>query len=197
MPPYGEHFRNFFSKSDSNVFQALASLWDSAPSVKEGLMYALQKKEAHIEARRFLELVIAEQFTKADGSTDLYLGRESIFPGLSAWPIPHDAPYKYELDRCILAIIENIFMEAGLYEKWSQDVMEDARKRSRERHLMALNDTNSGGETKLSAASSNQALTIVHMQGALMLHLLGLIIALLVFISEIISSGCASTTISK
>lgn len=63
-------------------------------------------RQAHIQVRRFLELVIAEQFTLADGTTNLYLGQESIFPGLSAWPLPHDAPYKYILDRYIMAITE-------------------------------------------------------------------------------------------
>lgn len=59
-----------------------------------------------MEARRYLELVIAQKFTRADGSTRLYVGRESVFPGLSAWPVPHDAPYKPVLDRCIMAIVE-------------------------------------------------------------------------------------------
>lgn len=59
-----------------------------------------------MEARRYLELEIASKFTRTDGSSSLYVARESVFPGLSAWPVPHDAPYKPVLDRVIIAIKE-------------------------------------------------------------------------------------------
>lgn len=63
-------------------------------------------RRAHLGGRRHLQQVIAESFTGADGSTRLYLGRESILSGHSGWPIPHDAPYKAQLDRLIMATIE-------------------------------------------------------------------------------------------
>ncbi|XP_068243634.1 ionotropic receptor 21a-like [Palaemon carinicauda] len=184
MEPYGEAFRSFYSKSDSVVFQKLASIWETVTSGREGLADASRRKQAHIEVRRFLELVIAEQFTKLDGSTQLYLGRENVFPGLSGWPIPHDAPFKENLDRSIMAV-----KEAGLYEKWSSDFMAQARKESQERQMQkaAQMTPEEGADTadqENSGDSKVTALTIVHMQGPLMLLLLGLIIALVIFAGE-------------
>lgn len=66
----------------------------------------LHYRQAHLGGRRYVQQVIAESFTKADGSTLFYMGRESVFPGPSGWPVPHDAPYKAELDRWIMAAIE-------------------------------------------------------------------------------------------
>lgn len=53
-----------------------------------------------------LKLDIAEQFTQLDGSTQLYIGRESVMPGLAAWPLPHDAPYTENINRCLHAVVE-------------------------------------------------------------------------------------------
>lgn len=63
-------------------------------------------RQAHIQARRSLELMIAERFTESDGSTKLYMGQQNVFPGLSAWPMPHQAPYKKHLDRSIRRVLE-------------------------------------------------------------------------------------------
>ncbi|ROT70077.1 Variant Ionotropic Glutamate Receptor [Penaeus vannamei] len=63
-------------------------------------------RTAHMDSRAVLLLNIAESFTKADGTTPLYVVRESAIPGMSAWPVPHDAPFKKNLDRCIRASLE-------------------------------------------------------------------------------------------
>ncbi|XP_047486912.1 uncharacterized protein LOC125037757 [Penaeus chinensis] len=189
MPSYGAQFRDFYKQSDSEVFRALARIMEIVPSAQEGLQQASENRQAHIQARRFLELVVAEEFTRADGSTRLYFGRESVFPGLSAWPIPHDAPYKARLDRCIMAV-----KEAGLYEKWSRDLMEKARKEGRERQQRILQERrkqNGQADGKQDAekapepsGNSPKALTIVHLQGPLMLAALGLGAASVTFLGE-------------
>lgn len=53
-----------------------------------------------------MEQMTARHFTLPDGNTQLYVGRESILPGISAWPIPHDAPYRYQLDRLMMVVVE-------------------------------------------------------------------------------------------
>lgn len=63
-------------------------------------------REAHVAGRRYMEQMIARHFTSPHGSTLLYVGRESLLPGISAWPIPHDAPYKHHLDRLMMAVVE-------------------------------------------------------------------------------------------
>ncbi|MPC75768.1 hypothetical protein E2C01_070162 [Portunus trituberculatus] len=79
---------------------------DVGPKVQEGLQGALKYNRAHVAGRRYLKYHIADKFTEEDGTSRLYVGRETLFPGASGWPIPHDAPYKAQVDRWILASIE-------------------------------------------------------------------------------------------
>lgn len=65
-----------------------------------------------MDGKKLLLYEILDKFTEADGSTRLYVGRESVFPGPSGWPVPHDAPYKAQLDRWIMTIIEVHTLEA-------------------------------------------------------------------------------------
>lgn len=63
-------------------------------------------RRAHLGGRRFLEYQIANKFTEVEGTSRLYVGRETLYPGASGWPIPHDAPYKPQLDRWITVPVE-------------------------------------------------------------------------------------------
>ncbi|XP_042231762.1 uncharacterized protein LOC121872772 [Homarus americanus] len=127
MPPYGAEFKNFFSNSDSQV-PKLAERIHFVPSAVVGQQEAIQNKQAHLENRRYQQLKIAQRFTKTDGTPKLYIGRDSILPGQAAWPIPHDAPYRPVLDRSLMAVIE-----AGLYEKWSKDLLFQVQMNTRRR----------------------------------------------------------------
>nr|XP_027223532.1 uncharacterized protein LOC113815709 [Penaeus vannamei] len=124
---------------------------------------------------------IAESFTDANGETRLYVGRDSVFPAPSGWPVPHDAPYKHVLDRNIMAIIE-----AGLYEKWAEIMLDDARQESKERQQRDQQQ-NQGEETAVAETNSGEKpLTIVHLQGPLILLLLGLIFSAFTFTLEVV-----------
>ena len=63
-------------------------------------------RRAHIGDRQFLELSVAKHFTGIDGTSQIYIGRGIIVSTITAWPVPHDAPYKQVLDRGIMAITE-------------------------------------------------------------------------------------------
>ncbi|XP_063612335.1 uncharacterized protein LOC134785833 [Penaeus indicus] len=67
-------------------------------------VYTSQK--SHTDSERYLRLAIAEHFTLADGSNDLYLGRERVLSSIAGLPIPHDAPYKPQIDRFLMMMIE-------------------------------------------------------------------------------------------
>ncbi|MPC52164.1 hypothetical protein E2C01_046026 [Portunus trituberculatus] len=75
------------------------------------------ESRAHLGGRRYLKYQIADKFTGMDGISRLYVGRETLYPGASGWPIPHDAPYKAQLDHWIMATIEVCiaFMPFELY----------------------------------------------------------------------------------
>ncbi|MPC18187.1 hypothetical protein E2C01_011063 [Portunus trituberculatus] len=71
---------------------------------------------SHIDARKNIQYEILDKFTEEDGSTPLYVTRGSISPTPSGWPIPHDAPYKAQLDRLIVAILEDLLGRSA----WNQ-----------------------------------------------------------------------------
>ncbi|XP_071527047.1 uncharacterized protein [Panulirus ornatus] len=184
-PPYGALYKEFLLKSDNKMFRKLGQLILIGPSIMEGLQQALEHNQAVIDSRRYLEHLIAENFTRQDGSTDLYIGQEHVMPVSAAWLIPHDAPYQTNFDRCMMAVIE-----AGLYGKWSKEQKVKARLNSsrRKREYLAQQQQQkeqegTGGGTQ--SGSSTTALTLAHMQGPLMLLLLGLASAGFIFSVEV------------
>ncbi|KAK4327145.1 hypothetical protein Pmani_002374 [Petrolisthes manimaculis] len=175
MQAYGAEFKNFFAKSESPLFRKLASLIYFVESGKTGQEQALLKG-------RYQLLQIAERFTRADGKTLLYIGRDSIISGQSAWPMPHDAPYKPVIDRCLLAVIEG-----GLYEKWNQDYLLLAHEKSpglkKELEAVNIDNGNDGSFTPLN---------IVHLQGAFMVLLIGFLMSSILEVNEIVLKYLAS-----
>ncbi|XP_071527035.1 ionotropic receptor 21a-like [Panulirus ornatus] len=187
-PPYSAAYKEFFLRSENEVFQKLGELLYIGPQVVEGLQQALDHNQAVIEGRRYMEHYIAENFTRPDGSTELYVGRHHILPGLAAWAIPHDAPYRPQIDLCMMAVIE-----AGLYEKWSSDQMAKARQRSsrRQREYLAQQQQQQQQEVAEETASGKiMALTFTHMQGPIILLFLGLVLAGISFTVEFSASVC-------
>ncbi|XP_053641789.2 ionotropic receptor 21a-like [Cherax quadricarinatus] len=189
MPDYGENFQQFFKESDSVVYQRLSSIMEIVPSAEYGLRQAAEKKQAYMDGYNYLQQMIADYYTQVDGSTKLYIGRESIVPGPGAWPIPHDAPYKPQLDKLIMYITE-----AGLYEKWINDMIvkakEDSRRRQRkqlETGLMVITQSSPG-------TRENKPLTLLHMQGPIMLVALGLSSSMIVFVTELLLKLCKTGT---
>ncbi|XP_063886436.1 ionotropic receptor 93a-like [Scylla paramamosain] len=172
IPQYGSSFLDFYSQSDSPVFKKLASLLTVGTSVMQGLQEAIDNKQAHLGGRRYLQQVIAESFTMGDGSTRLYLGKESVFPGPSGWPVPHDAPYKAALDRWIMAAIE-----AGLYEKWVADTIMETKARSQRRQRESRNQEEKIEVIEESSGASPEALSLLHLQGAFVILGLGTLLA--------------------
>lgn len=65
--------------------------------------------QAHLENRRSQHHSIAKRFTRPDGSKLLYIGRESIMPGRSGWPMPHDAPYIETINQHLMAVVEVVY----------------------------------------------------------------------------------------
>ncbi|XP_047483147.1 uncharacterized protein LOC125035052 [Penaeus chinensis] len=203
MPSYGAEFQAFFLKSNSDVFRTLGGLMEIVPSAMDGLNGVATKRQSFMDGRRYLEHMIAEHFTDARGEAQLYVGRQSVLPGLAGWPIPHDAPYKPQLDRLMMRILEVLspflksshssylsYTQAGLYEKWSEDMLERARVEARRRQKrklqeLRLDEEDVGVEVEESARKT-KPLTVVHLQGPLILLLLGLLLGGTVFALEVL-----------
>ncbi|XP_071536192.1 ionotropic receptor 21a-like [Panulirus ornatus] len=184
MPPFGKEWQENFRQSGLRTYERLADLMYVGPSYLEGLKQVTEKQGQMI-ARLVFGYWTAEYLTRPDGTIGLYFGREIIDPGASGWPIPHDAPYKPNLDNIMMAV-----NEAGLHDKWTEDTLEETRRIGRARtRRRQLEQAEEGGEVAQPDATGIKALTIVHMQGPLMLLLLGLIIGGLSFITETITAS--------
>ncbi|XP_063886446.1 ionotropic receptor 21a-like [Scylla paramamosain] len=182
MPSYGEHFRKFYSDSESPLFQALGSLMNPGPSLMEGLKMALVKRSSHLDGRKYIQYQILDKFTEKDGSTPFYVTREFVSHTPAGWPIPHDAPYKAHLDRLIVGTLE-----AGLYDKWTADLMRETKLRSQRRQRQRYAAGHEGqAEPKAVNEDGLPTLTINHTQGAFILLLLGFVFNTLIFSSELL-----------
>ncbi|XP_045111732.1 glutamate receptor 2-like [Portunus trituberculatus] len=182
IPSYGDSHYKYYKSSESPLFNALSRLMEVGPQVLEGLRGALQHNRAHLGAKRFLKYQIADKFTEVDGASRLYVGRDTLDPAASGWPIPHDAPYKPQLDRWIV-----VPLEAGLYEKWAEDLLATTKLRSQREQKKRQIELKEDGETK----ESLMALTIIHTQGAFLLLLIGINIACVAVIGEFVAARYA------
>ncbi|KAK8397751.1 hypothetical protein O3P69_004502 [Scylla paramamosain] len=183
VPAYGEQYRKFYSESNSPLFQALGRIMKPGPSLMEGLKNALVNKSSHAEEKKYLQYEIMDKFTEEDGSTHLYVGRESLFSTPSAWPIPHDAPYKAHLDKCLLAALG-----AGLYDKWTADILTQTKLRSqrRQRQRQAADQQKRAAETGDVNKEGTPILTLSHTQGGFILLMAGLGLATFAFGWEVL-----------
>lgn len=82
--------------------------------------------------------------------------------------------------------------QAGLYDKWTQDSLEESRRQGRikKRERQQRQHKEENGWT--SGQRDQQALTLMHMQGPLVLQLLGLLLGGLTFAAEIMTSRFAA-----
>ncbi|XP_066947200.1 ionotropic receptor 93a-like [Macrobrachium rosenbergii] len=186
MPSFGNPLREILRNSETESMRALGNKMELGYEIEEGLRLTLQKKYPHFGSLRFLQYEVAERYTDADGTSPLYLGREGIMPIFNAWPIPHDAPYKEDLDFVVLALIEG-----GIYNKWMEDWLEEAKRvgrQSRRRQKLEAGARLESwtGEFPTEATNDMQprALNLVHFQGPLMLLALGTVLAGLSFLAE-------------
>ncbi|XP_042214840.1 ionotropic receptor 93a-like [Homarus americanus] len=179
---YGVSHKKFLTQSESSVFRSLGELMVTGVDAIDGLKESLKNKYAHLGGAQYLELVIAKHFTQIDGSSQVYIGKETIVSSVAAWPIPHDAPYKPFLDRCIKAVTE-----AGIYEKWRRDTVRQEAIRANQRKFLKLQEQGlEASKDSVTYSNSRKALTLQHMLGLYAIFVIGLVIAGVAFLTEIL-----------
>ncbi|XP_045135033.1 uncharacterized protein LOC123518335 [Portunus trituberculatus] len=125
-----------------------------------------------------MEVKIEEHFTNNDGSTSLYVTQGSLLDDFSAFLLIRDAPFKPKIDSCLM-----VFHESGLLTKWKTEVMDEIRQENQERrktNILQEYEKETTDETNV------VSLTLLHMQGPLVLYLLTTTASFLAFISEIL-----------
>ncbi|XP_064107713.1 glutamate receptor ionotropic, delta-1-like [Macrobrachium nipponense] len=211
IPPDTVDFYNGFKQSPPGDLRTLSERMFFVTDISEGFPRVLKENAAYMYERRNLELNIARYYTSEDNSwTPLYVARDNIWPGSSAWPIVRDAPFKPTLDRHLRR-----FVETGLLYKWDQEIVdlykratrESRRKKEtedREKHRSpseeldvapgnAVKDPVTKGEFAIGNGGDEggeiKPLSLVHLQGPLFILLFILVFAVLVFAVEVFL-GC-------
>lgn len=69
-------------------------------------MCLLSISVAFFHERYNTQLMIAKHFSRRDGTSNFYVAKENVIPNYAAWMLPHDAPYKPQVDRSLLRVIE-------------------------------------------------------------------------------------------
>ena len=79
------------------------------------------------------------------------------------------------------------YLQAGLIERWTVDVLERAQFNSqrRQNNVTKKNNSSPDKEDTAGGQKANMALTLIHMQGPLFLYIVGACLSLCVFLSEI------------
>ncbi|XP_045611359.2 ionotropic receptor 21a-like [Procambarus clarkii] len=179
----------FFGNSGSRDFQILSRRVYMVPDTMKGLRQAMERKEAYLYIRKFLEAMIAQYFTDKNGRSGLYVARENISPGFAAWPIIRDAPFKQPLDRCLVALVE-----AGLSEKWMNDMLDDAKRASRMRDRVTLQHPDAMKDATFQEQEDLRPLSLTHILGPLVCLVLGLLLSLASFMLEMLVAFVVTTS---
>ncbi|XP_042867594.1 glutamate receptor ionotropic, delta-2-like [Penaeus japonicus] len=164
MPPYGEDWKRSLLASDYELYRRLGELLHIVPSSDKALQLANEQNSAAVANRRYLNYIIAGNFTDASGSSKLYVGKDNFYITPAGFPIPHDAPYKPKFQKYIFA-----FAEQGLYVKWHKDMIAEARGRSLRKQRAEKEEE----EREKKEEEVSKALTITHMQGPFLILALG------------------------
>ncbi|XP_047480146.1 uncharacterized protein LOC125032806 [Penaeus chinensis] len=170
VPGYGKTWKDFYLSSPSRVYRALGELFFIGPTIEEALELATKENHAVIADRLFLNYVIASNFSSASGGATLYTGKGIVYTSPAGWIVPHDAPYKRQLDRLLTPFVEN-----GLFIKWHRDMMQEVQ----EGNLRRQKEERGAGE------SVDRAISLSHMQGPLCILGLGLGLAGFTFMAEL------------
>lgn len=57
---------------------------------------------AHMYERLYMEVMVEEDFTNKDGTTELYVSQESLLADFSAFVLIRDAPFKEKIDYLMM-----------------------------------------------------------------------------------------------
>ncbi|KAK7082757.1 hypothetical protein SK128_001377 [Halocaridina rubra] len=208
IPPDTVDFYNGFKQSPPSDLRTLSERMFFVNDISEGYPRVAKENAGYMYERRNMELNIARYYTKDNGWTPFYVAKGNIWPGASAWPIIRDAPFKTILDYHIWT-----FVETGLLEKWDRDIVDLFKRASREflrrkeeeerirkeaakdnGHVNKTTESNAVdavynpnldiGDGEEQSNKVNRPLTVVHMQGPLLLFLFCLAMACIVFVFE-------------
>lgn len=181
--PKASVFYDYFKRSELPSYKAVSQRSSFIATPQEGLREALETNMAYFHERLNVGINIASHFTNADGQSKLYVAKENVMPGYAAWMVPHDAPYRDNINRILMPVFE-----AGLLNKWAEDVMRDKKREILRQRQNNKNNRTSNDILQKDTGGNNGllALTVVHIQGPLFILFIGIGLASFIFLAELI-----------
>ncbi|KAG7172881.1 Glutamate receptor ionotropic, delta-1-like 29 [Homarus americanus] len=169
MLDYGEFVPEALATSTHPALSALGAKLDLMPvdgtrefGGQEGCVgLVLEGTHAHVESFSFLKLL----YFLLGHKDVVYFVKEQIYQANLAFFFRRNTPWKYKFDQGIQSLVES-----GLVHKWYDDIMSDIKK------ITTTSEEDSG--------PSEQPLSLGHLQGPFLLHLVGLLSSLTVFLVE-------------
>ncbi|KAK4322655.1 hypothetical protein Pmani_006632 [Petrolisthes manimaculis] len=106
--------RDFFLTSHIAASREIGENSFLVENAAGGMAAMAANKGANFYERNIIRLSLAENYTNPDGTTDYYIARGTAIPTYGAWFIPHDAPYKDNIDSLLFRMIELTASDLGL-----------------------------------------------------------------------------------
>ncbi|XP_053641760.1 glutamate receptor ionotropic, delta-1-like [Cherax quadricarinatus] len=168
MLDYGEFVPEALATSTHPTLSVLGRKLDMVPSEEnefageEGcIKLLLQGAHAHLESFSFLHLL----YYITGHYDDVYFVKEQIYKANLALFFRKRTPWKYKFDWAIQSLVE-----AGLVQKWYDDSMDAVKQ--------MYNKTSKKPESR------EKSLSLAHLQGPYLILLVGVAVALWVFLME-------------
>ncbi|KAK7083242.1 hypothetical protein SK128_001428 [Halocaridina rubra] len=167
MLDYGDFVPEALATSADSQLLALGKKLDLVPLVSS-LRYLGQEncmdkvfdtQYAQLEGYSYVQLL----FLAMGYGKDVYFVKEQIYKANMAFFFKKNTPWKYKFDKGIMRLVES-----GLIHKWYDDIMAEFQKDSLQR----------------TEETVGQPLSLAHLQGPFLLLVLGMLLALLIFLVE-------------
>ncbi|KAK3890323.1 hypothetical protein Pcinc_005705 [Petrolisthes cinctipes] len=170
MVDYGEFVPEALATSDHGHLRALGDRLDlvfnhdnDSVSYAQLLQLALEGSHAITETYSYLRNFVDDD---PHASHQTYMLKEQIYSGALAFFLPKHTPWRFRLSQGIKGLVEG-----GLVDKWYSDIMGTGGRNSDSRGVDLT-------------PAKNKPLSLSNLQGPFLLLLLGLLLALVTFVSE-------------
>ncbi|XP_076055378.1 glutamate receptor ionotropic, delta-2-like [Oratosquilla oratoria] len=107
------------------------------------------------------------------GLSKFHIAKETFYPQPFGIALRSGSPYKETFSRVLMRL-----QESGMINKWIKDVLENAAT------------SQAAGSTSDSSEDELPRLSLLHLQSALILYGGGVVLALLVFVGEVVAKAC-------
>ncbi|XP_064103789.1 glutamate receptor ionotropic, delta-2-like isoform X3 [Macrobrachium nipponense] len=178
MEPHYSVGWQFLTESTSPDNQKIAKTLGVRP-IAEEMKLVNQGKHAFFTWRNYVKSFIAAEYTDRNGYTPMYISRQYYLETSGAyWGTRKGAPFL----RTIIDIKQRLF-EGRILDLWLNQIFRETTKRARDKNGLSSYIQDDGNQV---------VLNLNHLQGAFYVFFIGMLMAVLVLMSECLRKLCWS-----